>query len=391
LEKLILKKDSNKKVRFGHLWVFSNELVSIPKLAPGSVIELFDQYDKNYGKGFYNPNSLISVRLLKTNGEIDIDFFRNRILKAKSHREELLPELNNYRLVFGESDYLPGLIIDKFENSFVFQILSAGMELHKDMIKSAVLEIFPETDYILSKANSKLREMEGLELNDEILFGTDPGIIHTYDNGIKLDISLSGGQKTGYYLDQRFNRYEIRKFVKNKKILDCYTNQGGFALNACYAGADKVTAVDTSLNALELADNNAKLNGFNIDFVHSDVFDFLNEAVLNGLKWDVVILDPPAFTKNKKSIGVASAAYSKLNKLGFQVLYDGGYLVTSSCSQHITEEDFAGFIRKEASKQEKFIKLVYRGTQPADHPVLLSMPETSYLKFCIFKADNLRS
>jgi 23S rRNA (cytosine1962-C5)-methyltransferase len=142
---------------------------------------------------------------------------------------------------------------------------------------------------------------------------------------------------------------------------------------------------------LESADNNAKLNGFEIDFVHSDVFDFLNEAVLNGLKWDVVILDPPAFTKNKKSVGIASAAYSKLNKLGFQVLNDGGYLVTSSCSQHITEEDFVGFIKKEASKQEKFIKLVYRGTQPADHPVLLSMPETSYLKYFIFKAENLQS
>ena len=390
LEKLFLKKDCYKRVRDGHLWVFSNELTAIPKLPAGCIVQLLDQFGKSYGKCIYNPNSLIALRLLNTDGEIDVEFFKERINKAKSHRELLMPETNNYRLVYGESDYLPGLIIDKFENSFVMQIVSFGMDELKGLITQALLEIFPETNYILSKANSKLREIEGLPLNDEIIFGADPGKITTSDNEIKLEISLSEGQKTGYYLDQRFNRYEVRKLSHGKSVLDCYTNQGGFALNACKGGAVSVTAVDSSNQALETADLNAKMNNFEIDFVQGDVAEFLSYSISGNKKWDIVILDPPAFTKNKKTIATATAAYSKLNKLGMQVLNDGGFLVTSSCSHHISEEMFVDIIKKTASKINMQLKLVQRGTQPPDHPVLISMPETSYLKFFIFRMEEIK-
>jgi 23S rRNA (cytosine1962-C5)-methyltransferase len=389
LEKIVIKKDALRKIRNGHLWIFSNELTTVPKLLSGSIVEVYDSTGVKYGKGIYNPNSLIAIRLLKTMDEINTEFFVKRIIAAKQFRETHLPELNNFRLVFGESDYLPGLIIDKFENCFVIQILSAGMELLKNEIIQALLQIYPDTKFIISKANSKLRELEGLDMNNEILFGLDPGIIETSDNGIKLQLSLLDGQKTGYYLDQRFNRHKIREFVKNKSVLDCYTNQGGFALNAAYAGAKSVTAVDISLQAIETAEKNSVNNGFEIDFVNSDVFEFLNHSISQSKKWDVVILDPPAFTKNKRTIPTALAAYSKLNKLGIRLLNDGGYLATASCSHHISEEDFMDAIRKEAGKIGKQLKLIHRGTQPFDHPVLLSMPETSYLKFVIFRVENL--
>lgn len=383
MQKLFLKNNSERKIRSGYLWVFSNELQSIPKLPAGSIVELVDYNGKSFGYGFYNPNSLISVRLLKYSEEIDFNFFKSRILSAKNYREQHLTELNNYRLIFGESDFLPGLVVDKFENSFVIQILSAGIEHFKSEIVKSLIEIFPDTDFILSKSNSKLREMEGLQLEDEVLFGKYPVIIQTIENKIKLEISLEDSQKTGYYLDQRYNRYQLRKLSKNKKVLDCFTNQGGFALNAAFGGASEITAVDSSVSALKNAERNAEINNFKINFVHDEVFNFLENAVKSNQKWDIVVLDPPAFTKNKKSVPVASAAYSKLNKLGLKCVNSGGYLVTSSCSQHIREEEYFGFIKNEAGKLKYNLKLLYRGTQPPDHPVLISMPETSYLKFFI--------
>jgi 23S rRNA (cytosine1962-C5)-methyltransferase len=388
LNKLILRKDSSKRIKSGHLWVFSNELLAIPKLTPGTTVELFDFFGVSYGLGFYNPNSLIAVRLLNYLDDIDLNFFKSRIQQAANARKSLINDHNNYRLVYGESDYLPGLIIDKFENSFVLQIQSAGMELNKQLIKKALLELYPETDYIIAKANSKLREIEGLPSEDEVLFGEEPEYISTIDNGIKLELSLSKGQKTGYYLDQRFNRYEIRKLSKCKTVLDCYTNQGGFAMNACIGGAKSVTAVDSSAAAIELAERNANINYFDIDFVIADVFDFLEQSIAEEKVWDIVILDPPAFTKNKKSVPTALAAYSKLNKLGLKVTKNDGYLISSSCSHHISELELIDCIRKEAAKQKKYLKLVFRGTQPADHPELLAMPETSYLKFLILKVEN---
>lgn len=388
INKLILKKDSSKRIKSGHLWVFSNELQTIPKHEPGTVVEIVDAFGLNYGLGFYNPNSLIAVRLLNYHDPIDIDFFKNRILRAAKYREEIISNHNNYRLVYGESDYLPGLVIDKFENSFVIQIQSAGMEVNKELITQALIELFPATVYIISKANSKLREIEGLSADDEVLYGVEPEIIPTDDDGIKLEISLSKGQKTGYYLDQRFNRYQVRKIAKGMTVLDCYTNQGGFALNACLGGAKSVTAVDSSLTAIQLAERNAKINDFEIDFVVADVFDFLEQSVDESRKWDIVVLDPPAFTKNKKTVATALAAYSKVNKLGIKVANENGYLVSSSCSHHISELDLIDCIRKEASKQKKYLKLIHRGTQPIDHPELLAMPETNYLKFLIFKVES---
>lgn len=385
--KITLRRESSRRIRSGHLWIFSNELNSIPKYEPGTVVEVFDYFGNSYGYGFYNPASLISVRILDTNSEIGKDFFVDRIRKALSYRQELVAKYKNYRLVYGESDYLPGLVIDKYENCFVLQIMSYGMELRKHEITQALLEIFPDTLAIISKGNSKLREIEGLSSDDDLLFGIIPDVINTDDFGIKLEISLAKGQKTGYFLDQRYNRYKIREFALGKKVLDCFTNQGGFALNAAYAGATEITAVDSSGGALELARKNAEINNYKINFVQSDVFDFLDESYNLEKKYDIVVLDPPAFTKNKKTVKTALAAYSKLNKFGMRVVENGGYLFTSSCSQHISEDELLDVIMKEASKLSLQLKLIHRGDHAIDHPVLLSMPETKYLKFFIFKIE----
>ncbi|MBX3042250.1 MAG: class I SAM-dependent rRNA methyltransferase [Candidatus Kapabacteria bacterium] len=388
MEIINLKNGSERKIRTGYLWAFNNELVEVKHLTPGTVVELFNYNNsKSFGKCFYNPNSLITVRLLKTSGEINTNFFIERIRKAKNHRDFLLPNQSNYRLVFGESDLLSGLIIDKYENNFSLQIHSIGMELNRDMIVEALLNIYPETEFIIMRANSKMREIEGLSLEDEILFGKDPGKILTNDSNIKLEISLTESQKTGYFLDQRFHRYEIGRIAKGKRVLDCYTNQGGFALHSKAGGASEVTAIDSSQEALNFAERNAEINSLDINFVRDDVKFFLENAAVNKQRWDIIILDPPAFSKTKKAVGAAKNAYIAINTLGIRLLKPGGMLATASCSQHLREDTFMEIIQNSARKAGRNLTQIYRGFQPPDHPVHISMPETSYLKFFIFKID----
>ncbi len=385
VDKIIIKKNSDMRIRFGHLWVFSNEIQELPKLNPGTVVEVMDASNRSYGYGFYNPNSLISVRLLKTQEMPDENLFVKRIEAAKQMRINVLGDIEMCRLVFGESDMLPGLIIDKYSEYFAVQILSAGMELMKKEIVSALLKVFPETKGIIEKNETKLREIEGLPMVSELLFGDIPEVIITNEQGVKLEISLSEGQKTGYFLDQRVNRHFVRSISQGLSVLDCYTNQGGFALNAALGGATKIAAIDCSEVALSAVRRNAELNGVEIETIKADVADYLVSAVDKGEKWDMIILDPPAFAKNRKSVPKAKAAYGKINRLAMKMLNENGYLIASSCSHHVFEDVFRETIYRESCKLGKQLKQIFRGSQAPDHPILLSLPETQYLKFFVFQ------
>jgi len=384
MNSVFLKRNHHKRLLQGHLWIFSNELIEVPKYQSGELVEVFYE-NQSFGLAFFNPNSLISCRLLKSDNENIKDLIIERIKESKILRETLLPNSQSYRLIYGESDFLPGLIIDKYEEYFVIQILSYGFEVRKDLVKDALLSIFPNTKGIIHRANSKLREIEGLPNQDEVLFGQIPDSILIDDLGIKLSISLNNGQKTGYFLDQVQNRHYIRKIAKNKSVLDCYCNIGGFGLNALKGGASEVTFVDVSDTAIHNTKINLELNQFeNYNLFTKDVFEFLPELISRGSKYDIVILDPPAFAKSKKSIFTAEAAYGKLNKFGIKLLNNIGYLITSSCSHHIDERKFIEIVSRELAKSGKKAKLVYRGGHSPDHPIHPAMPETEYLKYLVF-------
>ena len=380
-----LKRNADNRIKFGHLWVFSNELQEIPKLQPGVVVKVVDSNQKSYGFGFYNPASLISVRLLKTEILPSVQLFIERIAISKALRQSLLGDIEMCRLVFGESDLLPGLIIDKYSNYFAIQILSAGMELMKSEIVQALLEIFPETKGIIEKNDTKLREIEGLPLISTVLFGEIPEKFISQEQGVQLELSLSEGQKTGYFLDQRINRKFVRTISRGLSVLDCYTNQGGFALNAGIGGAERIAAIDCSETALNAVSRNAELNGLKIETIKADVAEYLSKAVERNEKWDMIILDPPAFAKNQKSVPKAKAAYAKINRLAMKMLNPNGYLIASSCSHHVFEDVFKDAIYRESCKLGKQLKQVYRGGQSPDHPILLSLLETQYLKFFVFQ------
>jgi len=386
---LKLKKNHDSRIRGGHLWVFSNELIEVPQLEPGSVVEVYNYQNESFGYGFYNPNSLIAVRLLKTKNDIDVSFFIERINQALRYRNNLNLDLRLLRLVFGESDFLPGLIIDKYEEYFAVQTSSFGMDINKSLIVEALLKIFPETKGIIEKNNNSARENEGLALNQSVLFGQIPDVIQTVENSIKLSIAIDQGQKTGYFLDQKLNRLYLQNISRGLKVLDCFCNLGGFGLNCARGGAKKITCIDSSASALENAKKNFSINNFNnAEFVEEDVFKFLSDELNDGRLKDIIILDPPAFAKNKKSIHSAKSGYAKLNRLALKLLTNSGFLVSSSCSWHIDEDTFFKIIVKEAEKLNKQLRIVFTGKQSPDHPILVSMPETKYLKFFVFEVTG---
>ena len=382
---LHLKKHHDRRIQSGHPWVFSNELTEIPALASGSIVEVFSHTGKSYGSGLYNPNSLIAVRLL---GEkipaFTSAFFIERIARAEYLRSQTMLGEQSYRLVFGESDFLPGVIIDRFGDYFALQILSAGMDLQLQNIIEALVHLFPTTRGIIEKNTSHLRQLEGLELREGVVYGSIPDSFEISENSIRLSLSLLGGQKTGYFLDQKHNRVRIRELTSNLRVLDCFCNQGGFALNAGKGGAKEVLGIDSSESAIESATHNASLNNLtNVKFQKADVFEYLASEVRNKSSWDCIILDPPSFTKSKKNVGAAKKGYAEINSRALQLLAKGGLLVSASCSQHIYEETLLGIIQAEAGKLNIPVRLLYRGGQSPDHPILVGMPETQYLKFFI--------
>lgn len=389
MHSLYLKPKEHRRLFRGHLWSFSNEFDSLPKdITAGETVKLFTSDKKFIGTGFYNPHSLISFRLLSRSGELpERDFFRKKILSALDLRKKIYPEdeTNAFRLAHGESDGLPGLVIDKFNKGFVLQAFSAGMDRHLPLVCEVLDELFHPASIVL-RNESQLRELEGLPVYKKIVHGSEGDteqLIH--DQGISYAIDLFQGQKTGFFLDQRDNRRLIRRLARKASTLDVFTSDGGFALNALYGGAASATLIDISHEALERAENNARLNGLsNYDLIEGDAFEALERLVAEKRSYDLVILDPPSFTKSRRNLPAALRAYKKLNKLGLRLVKNGGFLATASCSHHVSSETFLDAVDQAAIAQKKQLRLIISSIQSADHPVLLSMPETHYLKFACF-------
>ncbi len=389
MQTIHLKPKEQRRLLKGHLWVFSNELQAVPgDIAAGETVRLFTHDDRLIGTGFYNPHSLISFRLLSRSGEVpDREFFKKKIVEALALREKIyrLDDTNAWRLVHGESDGLPGLVIDRFNRAVVLQAFSAGMDRHLPLVSEVIDELL-QPDAIILRNESVLRELEGLPLYKEIIKGERSATMQTiHDAGISYEVDLYEGQKTGFFLDQRENRRIIRSFSEGAEVLDVFTNDGGFALNALRGGARSAIMVDISEETLKRAEKNAVLNGFeNFSLISSDAFDMLGKMVEAKELFDVVVLDPPSFTKSRKNLPTALKAYKRLNKLGLQLIKSGGFLATASCSHHVSEEDFLAAIHQAALAAGKQLRMIYKNSQPPDHPVLLSMPETGYLKFACF-------
>ncbi len=383
---IFLKKNESRRIRNGHQWVFSNEIAKTEgSPESGALAELYDQ--KEYlGTGFYNRNSLISLRLLNNTYEGDLgSYIKDSILKANELRNTFYPNRKSYRMVFSESDFLPGLIIDKYNNTYVMQVYCFGMneniQLVVDVLKSDL-----GAENVFTRNDPYFRKLEGLPEDDIVYLGE--ATPETIDDGslkYKIDFALS--QKTGFYFDQCDNREFIEKISENKTVLDAFCNSGGFGMHAAKGGAGYVTFLDSSKGEIENAEKNFAFNELTAetDFIVMDVFDYLQKSIDAGRTFDLVMVDPPAFAKSRKSIPTALKGYAKLNKMAASCVGINGYLVTSSCSHHISREDFLEAVISGVSKAGRKLQQVHFDGASFDHPSIPGMNETTYLKFAVFK------
>ena len=385
--KFILKMNEEHRARLGHQWIFSNEVYKVEgDIQNGDLVKVYDSNAKFIGCGFCNINSLIAVRLISASEEVDLEkLFNERLINAFKFRKLIYPLRNSFRMVFSESDFLPGLIIDKYNDTYVMQIYSAGMEKNIEFIVSSLKNEFNAKN-IITKHESYFRILEGLPLEDKIYLGEMSDEIIS-DGKINYKINFASGQKTGFYFDQCDNREFAGKFCKDKSVLDCFCNSGGFGLHASLNGAQSVTYVDASRQEIENAKSNVILNGLTCktEFIEANAFDYMENAVIENQLYDVVIIDPPAFAKRKKNIEAAVKGYGKLNRLAMSIIKHGGFLFTSSCSYHLNEEMFLEILSKSASKAGKRIQLIHFNYASMDHPSLPIMRETKYLKFAALR------
>ena len=384
--KIYLKKNEERRLRIGHQWIFSNEIEKFEdEIIDGGITEIYSNRGEFLGKGFYNKHSLIAYRhLTDTQEAIDIHFFKKRIKTAEQHRLKVHPERNTFRLCNSESDFLPGLIIDKFDNMFSLQIFSKGMENFKSVITEVLTEEY-KADVIFEKNDNELRVLEGLEKIETELFRKNdfnPESSVVEIDGIKYGIDILNGQKTGFYLDQCFNRLKIRNYVtENSEVLDLFCNEGGFALNAAFAGCKNITAVDSSEHSIKLATKNAELNNLSgIDFVCDNVNDYFDKVFQSKQKFNLIVLDPPSFTKSRKNIPAAVKGYVEINYKAMRLLHKNSFLMTYSCSHHISETQFEEILVKAAAEAGRRIQIIDFANCTYDHPVLPQMSETKYLK-----------
>ena len=384
---LRLKRNEDRRLHAGHLWIFSNEVDTsqspLPKFKAGEVVRVLAHNDRALGLAYVNPKSLIAARMLETWKIPDTAWLAARIRLAMSLRDRLYPK-PYYRLVYGESDGLPGLVIDRFGSSCVVQIGTAGMELLKPEIQEALSQVF-KCDAVLFKNDSAAREMEGLPSYVEAPKGDfkEPALV--IEGDLEYLAPLLDGQKTGWFFDQADNRRALSKYVRRgSRVLDVFSYVGAWGVRAAHCGAGEVICVDSSAPALEMAAANAARNGAKLVTRKGDAFDVLEEFAKQGARFDVVIVDPPAFAKRKKDLPKALAAYKRLNQLAMQVTADEGILVSCSCSFHVSAEDLQDAIAKAARGAEKRVQILEMGGQAHDHPVHPAIPETRYLKayFC---------
>jgi 23S rRNA (cytosine1962-C5)-methyltransferase len=366
------------RIFHGHEWVYATEVKkTFGDPQPGDVITLKDFQDRSLGTAIYNPMSqIVARRFSRRKQDLDAEFFVRRIGQSIEHRQRLGLDETLARLVWSESDGMPGLIIDRYGAHVVVQTLTLAMRQRVELIVAALKELIsPET--IILRNDSPVLKAEGIEQEITVLHGTNPGAFIVEANGLQFEIDLLDGQKTGLYLDQLQSHAEVAKMAEGKRVLDCFTNQGGFALACAKAGAAKVTAVDISESACAAARRNAELNGLELDVIAHNVFDFLKHGTPD---YDFIILDPPSFTRNKKTLMDAMRGYKEIHLRSLKLLDKGGLLSTFCCSHHASRELFQANLVDAAVDAKKSLRLVMNHGQRGDHPVLLALPETEYLK-----------
>ncbi|MFB9750582.1 class I SAM-dependent rRNA methyltransferase [Paenibacillus hodogayensis] len=452
---VILERKRKKRLEQGHPWVYANEIAKLEgECEPGDIVQVTSHTGQTLAYGYYNPKSQIAVRIVSYAPleELDREFFAARIRQCMQLRERFVGEATGYRLVYGEADFLPGLVVDKFDDVLVVQVLSLGMERRKRLIVDTLVELLsPQAVY--ERSDVPVRELEGLEQTKGALYGDCPRYVEIVENGLRIEVDIEQGQKTGYFFDQRENRASIAKLMTGwgarsgirlaeddgengvkrlvpvnangkpvtfpywdgASVLECFSHTGSFTLNACGAGAKKVTCLDISEHAVETAKRNVERNGFSdrVEFVVADAFDYLRKQVKGleerrvrsaagqgdkvdtskpvaseGRTWDVVILDPPAFAKTKGAVEGALRGYKDINLHAMKLVNEGGFLVTASCSYHVGPDLFLEAIVQAAADARKSLRLIeFRGAGK-DHPHLLGVDEGDYLKFAIFEVRS---
>jgi 23S rRNA (cytosine1962-C5)-methyltransferase len=380
-QKAVISKRAAERIKAGHLWVYRSDITGFPA-GGGSVVTVSDSGGKFYGKAFYSDKSQIALRILTASDEkVDREFWKNRLKTAIALREKTVSETEVYRLVNGEGDGIPSVIIDRYKDVLSVQTLSQGSEKIKDLIAEILSELLCPVA-IIERNDGKVRDLEGLPRQISVLKGYDPGEIVCLENGLKFYFHPASGQKTGAFLDQRENR-ALTGRLSSGTGLDCFSYAGGFALNMAKS-CETVEAIDISESAIELAKKNAGLNGItNIRFETDNVFDRLKLYDSQKRKFGTIVLDPPAFAKSRAHIEAAVRGYREINLRAMRMLNPGGILITCSCSQHIDENAFLNILTEAASDARRKVQVIEKRTQGKDHPFLLSMPETYYLK-CIF-------
>ena len=383
MAKAILRKTRESKVRAGHPWIYASEIEREEGTCePGEIIDVISCKGTFLGRALYNPQSQITLRMITTNDEpVDEAFFRRRIEDAWAYRK-LLCDPMSCRVIFSESDFLPGLVVDKFADVLSVQTLSLAMDRRKHMLAQLLMEITGATG-VYERNDVPVRRHEGLSQVTGLLAGEVPDRVWMRENGIEFAVDVKNGQKTGFFLDQKQNRAAIRPFCAGAKVIDCFCHNGSFSLHAKKYGAREVLGVDISEEAIEVARENAERNGLDARFEAHNCFDFLREKTEAGEKYDLVILDPPAFTKSRATVESALRGYKEINLRGLKLTRPGGFLVTCSCSQHISAEMFQDMLNQAARDAKKRVRLVEFRTQALDHPILPQAPETKYLK-CVF-------
>ena len=388
--KIILGKGEDRRIRSGHPWVFSNEIRELQgEKLPGCTAEIYDAGGGFIGTGYYNPHSLIAARLLSRE-RVDIDtspFFRERLEKAFACRRELYPEMTSYRLVHGEGDFLPGLVVDRYGDYLAVQFLSCGMDVRRELVISALVELFAPKG-IIARNDVAVRGLEGLPETVELLYGEIPDVIEMEEHGFRFRVNLREGQKTGHFLDQKENHRLLERIAPGREVLDCFSYSGSWGVHAAGYGASRATCLDISERAIALARENGELNGVagRMAFEAVDVFERLRSLKAEERTFDVIILDPPAFVKSRKALKEAEKGYLTINRRAMELLKPGGHLITCSCSYHMGREMFHDLLKTAAFQARREMRVGEVRSQAPDHPVLLAVPETEYLKCFVLQA-----
>lgn len=401
LKTVMISKRAELAARGGHPWIYGSEIKDMDEgIAPGDMVKILSSKGKFVGTGFYNPHSKITIRIFSTNANDRFDdaFWKRRAAYAVDYRLQVMrkEDYDCCRLVFGEADQLPGMTVDRFGDVLSVQVLSLGMEKRKHLFLDGLIEVLRERNLpvscIYERNDVKIRELEGMEQYKGFYHSSllapeeEKTLVDIVENGIRYTVDVENGQKTGFFLDQKFNRLAAASIARGRHVLDCFTHTGAFALNAAKGGAASVTALDISEEAVHMAAHNGIINGLPIQAVRADVFDFLTELDrTKNHEYDYIILDPPAFTKSGRTVHEAFRGYKEINYRAMKILPRGGYLATCSCSHFMGEELFVKMVKEAARDAGVTLRQIEFRQQAPDHPILMTVPETYYLKFFLFQ------